>query len=176
MPALTHRLRELRAVALMLLFSWPLLVACGSGDDDGRRLGDILVGTWQRGWDEGDVVIEGMTDLAPENIAYDRFVFRGDGSYNGMVRQGSFTATDREGVPLLEGTYRCDNRNLRLEFTDGGGHRQAILAQVLSYTGDTVMLSYQHGDGSVTVRLVLRKRAADGYSSSVTSRSWYTQS
>lgn len=39
------------------------LTACGGGDDDGRRLGEMIVGTWQRGWGEGDVVIDGDTDL-----------------------------------------------------------------------------------------------------------------
>ena len=62
------------------------LLGCGTGDDDGRRLGDFIVGTWQRGWGEGDVVIEGNTDLEPENLAYDKFMFRADGSYNGMMR------------------------------------------------------------------------------------------
>ena len=36
-----------------------LLASCGGGDDDGRRLGENIVGIWQRGWEEGDVVIEG---------------------------------------------------------------------------------------------------------------------
>ena len=78
-----------RAACLAALIFLP---ACGAGDDDGRRLGDIIVGTWQRGWGEGDVVIEGTTELNPEDFSYDKFVFRDDGSYNGMVRKGSFSA------------------------------------------------------------------------------------
>ena len=76
------------------------LTACGGGDDDGRRLGEMIVGTWQRGWGEGDVVIDGDTDLGPDNFTYDQFVFRGDGNYNGMVRKGTFTAYDTEGMVI----------------------------------------------------------------------------
>ena len=73
----------IRAVFLTALI---LLSACGSGDDDGRRLGELIVGTWQRGWGEGDVVFEGETELTPENFTYDKYEFHDDGSYNGMVR------------------------------------------------------------------------------------------
>ena len=99
------------------------IVGCGSGDDDGRRLGEIIVGTWQRGWGEGDVVIEGDTELGPENFLYDRFVFNDDGSYNGMLRKGSFVAIDVDGDIISEGTYQCDNHNLKLESVDGQGRR-----------------------------------------------------
>ena len=93
------------------------LIGCGSGDDDGRRLGEQIVGTWQRGWGEGDVVIEGETDLGPQNFTYDRFVFHDDGTYNGMVRKGTFLSTDKDGDIILEGNYQCDNYNLRLDFS-----------------------------------------------------------
>ena len=45
--------------ALLCLFS------CSGGDDDGRRLGEVIVGTWQRGWNEGDIIIEGDPDVKP---------------------------------------------------------------------------------------------------------------
>jgi len=44
---------------LFIVFMLPLMLSCGVGDDDGERLGDYIVGTWLRGWEEGDVVIEG---------------------------------------------------------------------------------------------------------------------
>lgn len=155
MPSACQSRKELRAIVLTLLFFLPLLVGCGSGDDDGRRLGDLIVGTWQRGWQEGDVEIEGDTELTPDDLAYDRFVFGGDGSYNGMVRDGSFKALDRQGTVLIEGTYRCDNHNLQLTFADSGGQRQTFLMQVLSFTDDAIRLCFQH-EGGVTVRLVIR--------------------
>lgn len=140
------------AFFLMLL----MLVAC-TGDDDGRRLGEQIVGTWQRGWGEGDVIVEGETELGPENFTYDLFVFNNDGSYNGMVRNGSFISTDTDGDIVLEGSYQCDNHNLRLEFSDSEGDRQKILAQVVSFTEDTMVLQYVIGDYGVTVTITLRK-------------------
>ena len=140
-----------RAVCLTALL---FLFACGGGDDDGRRLGEIIVGTWQRGWNEGDVVIEGDTDLKPENFAYDRFEFHDDGSYNGMVRKGSFIAYDKEGYIIYEGNYQCDNHNLKLEPTTGEG---TLLAQVMSFTDNTLMLRYENEQYNVTVTFIVRK-------------------
>ena len=140
-----------RAVCLTALL---FLFACGGGDDDGRRLGEIIVGTWQRGWNEGDVVIEGDTDLKPENFAYDRFEFHDDGSYNGMVRKGSFIAYAKEGYIIYEGNYQCDNHNLKLEPTTGEG---ALLAQVMSFTDNTLMLRYENEQYNVTVTFIVRK-------------------
>ena len=133
------------------------MLGCGAGDDDGQRLGELIVGTWQRGWGEGDVIIEGDTDLEPENFTYDKFIFMPDGKYNGMVRDGSFSAYDDFGDLIYDGTYRCDNNNLKLQFTDDGGHKQTILAQVLSFTDDTINLRYENEDYNVTVTLIIRK-------------------
>ena len=47
---------------LYLFLLLPLFVCCGSGDDDGSRLGEQIVGTWYRGWEEGDVEIIGGLD------------------------------------------------------------------------------------------------------------------
>ena len=52
-----HVLFLCRAACVAALF---FLIGCGSGDDDGRRLGEQIVGTWQRGWGEGDVVINSI--------------------------------------------------------------------------------------------------------------------
>ena len=129
-------------------------LSCGGGDDDGRRLGEIIVGTWQRGWGEGDVIVEGETELSPENFAYDRFEFNADGSYNGMVRKGTFVAYDTYGNIIYEGTYQCDNHNMKLEPSTGEGK---MLAQVVSFTDDTVILRYENEDYNITVTFIVRK-------------------
>ena len=139
--------------------------SCGAGDDDGQRLGEYIVGTWYRGWDKGDVIIEGDTDLEPESFSYDKFVFMPDGKYNGMMRSGSFSAFDVFGDILYEGTYRCDNNNLRLEYVNESGSTQKILAQVMSFTEDTITLRYENEEYNVTVTMIIRKN----YSSSTSS-------
>lgn len=141
-----------RAVCLTALLS---LFACGGGDDDGRRLGELIVGTWLRGWNEGDVIIEGDTELRPENFAYDRFEFHDDGSYNGMVRKGTFIAFDTEGYVIFDGNYQCDNHNLKLEPSTGEG---TMLAQVVSFTDNTLMLKYENEDYNVTITFIVYKR------------------
>ena len=146
-----------RAAYMAALF---IVWGCGGGDDDGRRLGDYIVGTWQRGWGQGDVVIEGDTDLVPEDFSYDLFVFANDGSYNGMVRNGSFSAYDEFGDVIYEGQYRCDNNNLKLEYVDESGQKQKILAQILSFTDDTMTIRYENEEYNVTVTLILRKSAS----------------
>ncbi len=125
-----------------------LIVSCGGGDDDGRRLGETIVGTWQC----GEVVIDGDTELQPEDINLDKFVFQADGTYNGMVRQGSFVATDIEGETVMEGSYKCDNSTLRME-----SGRQVIVAQVAAFSDDMVQLRYVNETYHVTVLLTLRK-------------------
>lgn len=129
-------------------------LSCGGGDDDGRRLGEIIVGTWQRGWGEGDVIVEGDTELSPENFAYDRFEFNADGSYNGMVRKGTFVAYDTYGNIIYDGTYQCDNHNMKLEPSTGEGK---MLAQVVSFTDDTIILRYENEDYNITVTFIVRK-------------------
>lgn len=125
-----------------------LIVACGGGDDDGRRLGETIIGTWQR----GEVVIDGDTELQPEDIDLEQFVFRADGDYNGMVRKGSFVATDVDGETVMEGNYQCDNNTLRME-----SRQQVIVAQVESFTDDMVQLRYVNENYHVTVSLIIRK-------------------
>lgn len=141
-----------RAVCLTALL---FLFACGGGDDDGRRLGELIVGTWLRGWNECDVIIEGDTELRPENFAYDRFEFHDDGSYNGMVRKGTFIAFDTEGYVIFDGNYQCDNHNLKLEPSTGEG---TMLAQVVSFTDNTLMLKYENEDYNVTITFIVYKR------------------
>ena len=139
-----------------------LTCSCGVGDDDGQRLGEYIVGTWLRGWGEGDVIIDGTTEIKPEEIAYDKFVFTGDGTYNGMVRKGSFSAWSFDGSLISEGSYQCDNYNMKLEYTDSEGVDRKILAQVVSFTEEIIWLKYADETRHVTVTFVIRK----GYSSS----------
>lgn len=148
-----------------------LLTSCGGGDDDGRRLGDSIVGTWQRGWGPGDVVIDGDTDLEPENFVYDQFVFRSDGAYNGMVRKGTFSSYDTEGEIIYEGDYQCDNNNLKLQYTDEGGTKRTILAQVVEFTDTSIRFRYEEEQYNITVTFIIRKLSneSSGYYSSSSS-------
>jgi len=148
--------------SLSSLFTVVLLVfsvtSCGGGDDDGQRLGEMIVGTWQRGYGPTDIIIEGHTELEPENIAYETFIFQGDGSYNGMVREGSFTSIDKFGNTVYTGTYRCDNGNLLLKFTDESNRQQSLLIQVVAFTADQLRLNYKNDDYNITVTITLYKR------------------
>ena len=158
--------------SLLILFtihcSLFTLTSCGGGDDDGRRLGDSIVGTWQRGWGPGDVGIDGETDLEPENFVYDQFVFRSDGAYNGMVRKGTFSSYDTEGEIIYEGDYQCDNNNLKLQYTDEGGTKRTILAQVVEFTDTSIRFRYEEEQYNITVTFIIRKLSneSSGYYSS----------
>ena len=140
------------STTLLISLSIFLLSSCGTGDDDGARLGEFIAGSWYR----VDLQIEGDTGLEPEDLTYDRFDFTGDGSYNGMVREGEFAAISKFGNLIYDGTYKCDNNNLRLEFLDEG-KKQKILAQVISFTENTLHLRYVAEDYDVTINLWLRK-------------------
>lgn len=139
-------------VAALILFT-----ACGGGDDDGRRLGEMIVGTWLRGWGEGDVVIEGDTDLEPESFTYDQFVFRGDGDYNGMVRKGTFSSYDTQGRVIYEGDYLCDNNNLKLQYLDESDVKRTILAQVVDFDESSIWIRYEEEQHNIAVTFIIRK-------------------
>ena len=142
---------------LLWLLLLPLFVGCGSGDDDGGRLAERIVGTWYRGWEEGDVEIIGDVSASPEDVIYHYFKFDGDGTYNGMVRDGSFCAFDIYGDTIYAGIYKCDNDNLRLEYTSEGNRKQKIQARVLSFDDMAFKLEYKNTDTDVpfTVRIKL---------------------
>ena len=144
-------------LALLCVCLLSVMTACGGGDDDGLRLGEHIVGTWQRGWGEGDVVIEGSLEISPDIIPYDQFVFNADGTYNGMMRSGTFYVMDKEGNRVLEGDYRCDNNNIRMESLDAEGRKLTILAQVLSFTETTLLMQYDNQEYGVAVTFTLRK-------------------
>ncbi len=153
-----HLFYRAACLAALIFFA-----SCGTGDDDGSRLGEQIVGTWQR----ADLQIEGDTDFVPEDFNNDLFIFNGDGSYNGMVRQGTCSSISRYGTVIFEGEYKCDNANLRIEFDEDGTKRK-ILAQVVSFTDTTLLLQYKDDDYNITVRLLLNYLGRD-YSASVTS-------
>lgn len=140
----------MRVIPFILLL---LLTSCGGGDDDGRRLGENIVGIWQRGWEEGDVVIEGNDEIRPENFTYDRFEFHDDGTYNGMVRTGTFITYDTSGELIFEGNYQCDNYNLKLRPTSG---EATIVAQVESFSEKTIILRITI-DIDVYIKVTLKK-------------------
>jgi hypothetical protein len=133
------------------------LFGCSGGDDDGRRLGEVIVGTWQRGWNEGDIIIEGDPDMMPDDFTYDLFYFYGDGGYNGMVRNGSFQTVDTDGDIIYEGTYQCDNNNLKLDCVNSDGEPRKILAQVLSFTDNQMQIRYVNDEYDITVTIIIRK-------------------
>ena len=143
-----------------------LLTSCGGGDDDGNRMGEVILGTWKRGWAPGDVIIEGDTEWKPEDFEYDLFIFRGDGSYNGMLRNGTFTSLDIHGDVIYEGNYRCDNNNLKLEFKDESGQKQTLLCQILSFTEDTFVMKYVNEEYGITVTIKLYKDQSSSTSAS----------
>ena len=148
---------------LFIVFMLPLMLSCGAGDDDGERLGDYIVGTWLRGWEAGDVVIEGSPlnedgepIYTPGKFTYDKFIFKGDGEYNGMRRSGSFEVLGVDGEIIFTGEYRCDNSNLELNIINEG-RSQKILAQVVSFSESIMTIRYHHDQYDITVSLRLRK-------------------
>lgn len=148
---------------LYLVFLLPLMLSCGVGDDDGERLGDYIVGTWLRGWEEGDVIIEGSPlneegdpIYTPSKFAYDKFIFKDDGEYNGMRRTGSFVTTSIDGDTIFAGNYRCDNNNLELNILNEG-RSQKILSQVQSFSESIMTIRYHHDEYNITVILRLKK-------------------
>ena len=129
------------------------LYSCDGGDDDDRRLGEVIVGTWQR----DEIIIDGDTSIKPEDLTYDLFYFYGDGDYNGMVRTGSFLTVDTAGEMIFDGSYQCDNNNLKLDCVNSSGERRKILAQVLSFTDNQMQIRYVIDEYDVTVTVIIRK-------------------
>lgn len=74
-----------------------------------------------------------------------------------MVRKGSFSTWSFDGSLIFEGTYQCDNNNMKLEFRDSEGVERKILAQVMSFTDDTIWLNYEDETHHVSVTFVIRK-------------------
>ena len=74
-----------------------------------------------------------------------------------MVRDGSFCAFDIYGDTIYAGIYKCDNDNLRLEYTSEGNRKQKIQARVLSFDDMAFKLEYKNTDTDVpfTVRIKL---------------------
>ena len=74
-----------------------------------------------------------------------------------MVRKGTFSSWDIFGNPISKGSYQCDNNNMKLEFRDSEGVDRKILAQVVTFTEDTIWLKYEDETYHITVTFVIRK-------------------
>ena len=100
-------------------------------------------------------------DLAmSSSSSYDKFIFNGDGTYNGMIRTGTFTVLGKLGETIFTGDYKCDNSNLKMDFTNEDGQRGTILALVRSFTETTLIISYEAeelGVSGIRVQMTLRK-------------------
>lgn len=116
------------------------------------------MGTWQRGTNPDDVVIDGDAELDPDELPIQELVFLGDGTYNGMVRKGSFQAFSQDGRMTSKGTYQCDNSNLRLEYLDEYDEKQKLLMQVISFTEQVVQLRYVMDAIGVTITVNIYKK------------------
>ena len=75
-----------------------------------------------------------------------------------MVRKGSFQAFSQDGRMTSEGTYQCDNSNLRLEYIDEYDEKQKLLMQVVSFTEDVVRLRYVMGTFGVSITVNIYKQ------------------
>ena len=69
-----------------------------------------------------------------------------------MVRKGSFLVKNVDGETVLEGSYQCDNNTLKMESS-----HQVIVAQVASFSDDTIQLRYVNENYHVTISLTLKK-------------------
>ena len=85
-----------------------------------------------------------------------------------MVRKGTFSSYDELGRIIFEGDYQCDNNNLKMQFLDEDSVKRTILAQVVSYTEDSILIRYDYEQKGITVTLIIRKLSneSNGYSSS----------
>ena len=64
------------------------------------------------------------------------------------------------GETIFTGEYKCDNTNLKLDFTNEDGQRGTIHALVRSFTETTLILSYEDeniGASGIRVQITLRK-------------------
>ena len=74
-----------------------------------------------------------------------------------MVRDGSFLTVDTDGEMIFEGSYQCDNNNLKLDCVNSSGESRKILAQVLWFTDKEMQLRYVNDDYDITVTVIIRK-------------------
>ena len=74
-----------------------------------------------------------------------------------MVRTGSFLTVDTAGEMIFDGSFQCDNNNLKLDCVNSSGERRKILAQVLSFTDNQMQIRYVIDEYDVTVTVIIRK-------------------
>jgi hypothetical protein len=58
---------------------------------------------------------------------------------------------------IFDGTYQCDNNNLKLDCVNSSGERRKILAQVLLFTDNQMQIRYVMDEYDVTVTVIIRK-------------------
>ena len=80
----------------------------------------------------------------------------------------TFSSYDTEGEIIYEGDYQCDNNNLKLQYTDEGGTKRTILAQVVEFTDTSIRFRYEEEQYNITVTFIIRKLSneSSGYYSS----------
>ena len=64
---------------------------------------------------------------------------------------------DTDGEMIFEGTYQCDNNNLKLDCVNSSGEPRKILAQILSFTDNQMQIRYVNDEYDVTVTVIIRK-------------------
>ncbi len=70
-----------------------------------------------------------------------------------MVRKGTFVAYDTNGNVIIDGSYQCDNHNMRLE----PNGEAKMLAQVVFFTDTTLQLKYTFEEYNISVTFIIRK-------------------
>ena len=124
---------------LLFFFSFVLMSSCGSDDND-LRPADIIVGNWtiekyklEPKDDELEITLSNMVcDAASHFTVYTR--------YDGVA---------------YEGTYEIGDDYIRLEYVDEDGKAQKILAQILDYSENTLVITYKYEDSKQDIKLTI---------------------
>lgn len=124
---------------LLFFFSFVLMSSCGSNDND-IRPADIIVGNW---------TIE-KYELEPEDDELEI-------TLSNMVCDAAnhFTVYTRYDDVAYEGTYEIGDDYIRLEYVDEDGKAQKILAQILDYSENTLVITYKYEDSKQDIKLTL---------------------
>ena len=124
---------------LLFFFSFVLMSSCGSNDND-LRPADIIVGNW---------TIE-KYKLEPEDDELEI-------TLSNMVCDAAshFTVYTCYDDVAYEGTYEIGDDYIRLEYVDEDGKAQKILAQILEYSENRLVITYKYEDSKQDIKLTL---------------------
>lgn len=113
--------------------------SCGSDDND-LRPADIIVGNW---------TIE-KYKLEPKDDELEI-------TLSNMVCDAAshFTVYTRYDDVAYEGTYEIGDDYIRLEYVDEDGKAQKILAQILDYSENTLVITYKYEDSKQDIKLTI---------------------